>query len=121
MKPWVEVCSRFARTLVGAVGSFILWTFWLALVCLVVVQLFIITANELSIPEPILRRIEARLEEEGIKATFGRTSFDPAGRVLIENLQLSLPAFAEPVITCRSVYLRLNLLFLAMGQFEPRV
>ena len=63
MKPWVEVCSRVARTFVWAVGSFVLWTFWLALAALIFVQLYIITASELSIPEPVLRRLEARLEE----------------------------------------------------------
>jgi hypothetical protein len=104
MKPWVEVCSRTARTCVSAIFSFVLWSFWLALVILVFFQLYIITAKELSIPDFVLRRIEARIEEAGVKATFGRTLFDPAGRVLIENLRLSLPAFTEPIITSRSVF-----------------
>lgn len=120
MKPWVEVSSRFLRTFVWAVGSFALWTCWLALAGLIFVQLYIITANELSIPEPVLRRLEARLEEAGIKATFSRTLIDPSGRVLIENVRLSLPAFNEPIITCRSVYVTLSPYYLAMGQLEPR-
>lgn len=120
MKPWVEVCSKSARTLVSAVGSFVLWTFWLALAVLLFLQLYVVTANELAIPEPALRRLEARLEEFGVKATFGRTSFDPAGRILIENLQLTLPAFAEPIVTCKSAYIRLSPGMLAMGFVEPR-
>lgn len=120
MKPWVEVCSRVARTLVWSVWSFVLWTSWLALAALLFVQLYIITANELSIPEPILRRLEARLEEAGIKATFSRTLIDPSGSVLMENVRLSLPAFSEPIVTCRSVYVKLNPYYLAMGQLEPR-
>ena len=114
------MCSRFLRTFVWTVGSFALWTCWLALAALIFDQLYIITANELSIPEPILRRLEARLEEAGIKATFSRTLLDPSGRILIENVRLSLPAFNEPIITCRSVYVTLSPYYLAMGQLEPR-
>lgn len=120
MKSWNEAGVRLSQIVVSAVGSLLLWTLWLGLAALIFVQLYIITANELSIPDPILRRLEAKLEEAGVKATFGRTSFDPAGRVLIENVQLSLPAFAGPVITCRSVYLKLNPFLISIGQFDPR-
>src|SRR5688572_13231080 len=120
MKPWVEVGVRIGQTFLSALGLLLLWSVWLGLAVLIFVQLYIITANELTVPQPIVRRVEARLAEAGVKATFGRTSFDPAGRVLIENVQLSLPAFAEPVVTCRSIYVKLSPLLLALGQFEPR-
>ena len=49
MKPWAEFCVRGARTLLWAVFSFALWALWLALVLVIVFQLYIITANELAI------------------------------------------------------------------------
>ena len=112
--------SHLARSLVSAISSFVLWTAWLALTIVLFFQLYIVTANELAIPDFILRHLESRLEQSGVKATFSRTSFDPMGRVLIENVRLSLPAFAEPVVTARSVYLRLNPLMLVVGRIEPR-
>lgn len=120
MKAWVEVCSRTLRMIGWTLGSFILWTLWLALTALVFLQLYIITANELSIPEPVLRHLESKLAEAGIRATFSRTSFDPSGRVLMENVRISLPAYAEPVLTCRSIFVELSPYYLAMGRIEPR-
>lgn len=120
MKFWVELCSRGARNLASWVFSFALWTLWLALATLFVGQLYILTANELTIPDFLLRQLESRLAESGVRATFSRTSFDPAGRILIENVRLSLPAFEEPIVTARSVYVRLNPLMLIVGRVEPR-
>src|SRR5262245_41331847 len=104
MKPWVEVCSRTIRMIGWTVGSFVLWTFWLLLGAFFCLQLYVVTANELSIPEPVLRRLEAKLAEAGVKATFSRTSFDPSGHVLMENVRISLPAFTDPVVVCRSIF-----------------
>lgn len=120
MTSWVDLCSRAARIVLAAIWSVVLWTVWLALLVVLSFQLYIVTANELEIPDFVLRRLESKLEASGVRATFSRTSFDPAGRVLIENVRLSLPAFAEPIVTCRSVYFQLNLWYLLMGQMEPR-
>ncbi|MGH7959062.1 MAG: AsmA-like C-terminal region-containing protein, partial [Opitutaceae bacterium] len=120
MNSWAEVCSRVVRGFFGMVFSFVLWTIWLGLVVLVFFQLYIVSANELAIPDFVLREVEARLEKSGIRATFSRTSFDPVGRVLIENVKLSLPAFAEPVVTARSAFVRLNPWLLVVGRIEPR-
>jgi hypothetical protein len=120
MKAWVELCSRLARAFGSAVVSVVLWTIWLGLAVVFFFQLYIVTANELAIPDFVLRRIESKLAEAGVRATFSRTSFDPLGRVLMENVRLSLPAFAEPVLTCRSVFVRLNPLFLIVGRVDMR-
>ena len=120
MKAWADLCSRIARTIFSVVFSFVLWSFWLALTIILFFQLYIITANELSVPDFALRRLEAKLEESGVRVAFSRTSFDPAGRVLIENVKLFLPAFAEPILTARSAYVRLNPWLLAVGRIEPR-
>src|SRR5687768_4430350 len=114
-----EVLGSLMRTLFGAIGSFVLWTIWLALVALLVVQLYIVSASELAIPNFLLRQLEAKLAESGLRATFGRTSFDPTGRVLIHEARIFLPAFPEPVLTARAIYLQLNPLALVVGKFEP--
>ena len=100
--------------------SVTLWSVWLLLACLLATQTYIATQQELEVPAFLLRSIEERLAASGVRATFGRTSFDPTGRVLIENARLSLPAFVEPIISARAIYVRLDPWALARGQFEPR-
>ncbi|MCX6956258.1 MAG: hypothetical protein NTV51_29340, partial [Verrucomicrobia bacterium] len=108
------------RWCLSSIGSFVLWTVWLALAVLLAVQCYIATHRELEVPGFLLRSLEERLAASGVQATFGRTSFDPTGRVLIEDARLSLPAFAEPVVAARLVYVRLDPWALAIGQFDPR-
>jgi hypothetical protein len=120
MKRVLQFASRSARTALSWVFSFALWTFWLGLVALLGFQLYILTANELSLPQPVLRHLERKLADSGLRATFTRTSFDPAGRILVENVGLWLPGIDQPVVTARAVYVRLNLWLLAVGTVEPR-
>ena len=80
-----------------------LWSVWLVLVCLLGVQTYIASQHELEVPSFLLRSLEERLAASGVRATFGRTSFDPTGRVLIENARLYLPAFVEPIISARAL------------------
>lgn len=120
MKSFFQLCGRATRTLGSWIFSFVLWTFWLALAALLVVQIYIATARELEVPGFVLRRIEAKLAESGLRATFDRTSFDPTGRVLMQNVKLFLPSFAEPIVTVRSAYVRVNPLMLIVGRAEPR-
>ncbi len=100
--------------------SFTLWSVWLGLALLLAAQTYIATHQELEVPGFLLRSLEERLAASGVRATFGRTSFDPTGRVLIENVRLSLPAFIEPVISARAIYVRLDPWALVGGKFDPR-
>src|SRR5690606_28154387 len=120
MSPGFKLCAGIVQGCLAAVFSFALWTAWLVLAVLLFFQLYIATARELAIPDFVLRKLESRLEESGIRATFSRTSFDPAGRVLIEDVQLSLPAFNEPIVTSRAAYVRLDLWALMTGRVEAR-
>lgn len=106
---------RLCGSALVAVG---LWTLWLALTILLFFQLRIATTNELAVPDFILRRLERRLAESGVRTTFSRARFDPTGRILIENARVLLPAFAEPVLTARTIYVRLNPWLLTVGRFE---
>jgi hypothetical protein len=120
MRPWAELCWRGIRALGAGVFSFVLWTVWLALTLLLAAQLYILSANELAVPDFVLRHFESRLAESGLRVTFKRTLFDPSGQVHFEDVRLSPPAFDEPVVSARSVYIRLNLWWLTMGRVEAR-
>ena len=120
MKRVIQVGWLAIRTLGSWVLMFGLWTVWLALGLLIAVQIYVITAREIAVPGFVLTALEERLASGGLRAKFGRTFFDLSGRLLVENVALSLPAFAEPVITAQSVFVRLDPLMLAIGLVEPR-
>lgn len=111
LQPCLQVLRLCGQCLLG----FCCWTLWLFLSLLLAFQIHVLTSNELELPPPLLRAIEARLKASGVHATFGRTIFDPAGHLLIENVVGTLPAFPEPVITARAIYVRFNPLALILG------
>ena len=119
MKRWVQFCFQVLRTGCSWIFSFALWTCWLGLSLLIAAQLYILASRELALPGFALRQIEAQLAESGLRATFGRASFDLGGRILIENVRVSLPAFAEPVLTARAVFVRVSPGPLLAGRIEP--
>ncbi len=120
MQSWPKFCWQGIRFCGSCLLSFCLWTVWLALAALLVFQLYIATARELALPPFLLRALEERLAASGVRASFGRASFDPTGHVLLENVQLTLPTFADPVVTAQSLYVTLDPWSLAVGAFEPR-
>lgn len=120
MSRFFQLCSRAIHGLLGTLWSFAVWTLWLGLALLLVAQLYIVSSNELAVPGFLLRRMETRLAETGLRVAFGRTSFDPAGRILAENARVFFPGFADSILTARSVYVQLNPWMLAVGQIEPR-
>lgn len=101
-KPCLQA-TRFCLSCLLTLGC---WTLWLALSVLLAVQVHIATSNELAVPPPVLRALEERLSLSGVKITFGRATFDPSGRILLENVTGSLKSFPEPVILARSLYVR---------------
>jgi hypothetical protein len=107
--------SRFCAQCVLTLGC---WTLWLLLSLLLAFQIHILTSSELELPPPLLRGIEARLAASGVNTTFGRTTFDPSGRLLVENLVTRLPAYPDPIITARSAYVRLDPWALLLGYVE---
>ena len=100
--------------------SFVVWAVWLALALLLIAQIYIASTSELEVPRGLLRAFESRLAASGVRVEFGRTSFDPTGRVLLEDVRISLPAFAEPVLRARAIYMRLDPWALVLGKFDPR-
>ena len=116
----MPVLAQAVRFCGGCLAAFGVWTLWLALVLLLAAQVYVLTTEELTVPGFVIRRLEARLAESGLGITFSQAAFDPTGRVLLENPRVSLPAFAEPVLTARTLYVTLNPWPLVVGRFEPR-
>lgn len=100
LKPCLQA-TRFCASCLVTLGC---WSLWLILSLLLAIQIRIATSNELAVPPPVLRALEERLALSGVKTTFGRATFDPSGRILLENVTGSLKGFPEPVIFARSLY-----------------
>jgi len=116
---WHRVAWTGGRWLVGALWTLVVWTLWLGLALLLALQVYVATSRDLNAPSFVLRALERRLAASGTHATFGRTTFDPSGRVLMENVAVTLPGFEEPVVTARAIYARFDPWALLFGRFEP--
>lgn len=109
-----------ARVGTDAVVTFLCWLVWIALFLVFLAQIVSAISRELTVPTFVLRSLEERFQQSGVHARLGRATFDPTGGIVLENLRLSLPAYAEPVADIRAVYIELNPWLLAAGQFEAR-
>ncbi|MBI5693849.1 MAG: hypothetical protein HZC55_27560 [Verrucomicrobia bacterium] len=118
MDNWLKYCAFGARACASYACACVLWSLWLVLLATLGIQLYVASRHELAVPGFLLRRIEQRLAESGVRATFARTSFDPQGRILMEGVRVFLPSFPEPVLTARAVFLRLNPRMLIAGGLE---
>ena len=107
------------RWAASALQTLVFWTVGLGLTVLLAVQLYVAVSNQLEVPAFVTRALEARLAAGGMHASFGRTRFDPSGRILIEDVRVTLAGSEEPLITASSVYARLDLWALLRERFEP--
>ncbi len=97
----VHACSR------GAVAA-AHWTAWLVLLITLGVQIYVLTAQQLTLPAFATRQLATQAAAYGLRVEFGRTQFDPLGRILLENVRLSPTSVNEPIITVRSAFLKLD-------------
>ena len=100
--------------------TFIRWSVWLILCVVMAAQIYIASTNSLRVPGFILRAFEDRLAASGVKITFGNASFDPSGRILIENAELTESSFPEPIVKARALYGTIDPWSLLEGKFEPK-
>ncbi|HRE81805.1 MAG TPA: AsmA-like C-terminal region-containing protein [Opitutaceae bacterium] len=105
------LCTRCLAT----VG---LWTFWLVLSLLLIVQGIIIVKKELSLPAWVRNKIETKLAESGLRATLGPTQFDTSGKILIQDLTVFQTTLADPLAHIGSVYAQLDPWWLLAGHVE---
>ncbi|HVU22761.1 MAG TPA: AsmA-like C-terminal region-containing protein [Opitutus sp.] len=118
MASWLKPLSHGARFCTECLVSVLCWTLWLALSALLVVQAAIALTHELAVPGFVLRAFEGRFAAAHIDARFGRVLFDPTGRLMVENLRLTLPGFEDPAINARAAFIELNPWLLAAGRVE---
>jgi len=116
LRPWLAGARVCATCLV----TIAVWSAWLALLLLFAFQLYIASVNELQIPRFLLRAIENHLAESGVSVRFGRATFDPSGRVLLQKARFKLASFNEPIVTADAIYIRLDPLALLERRFEAR-
>jgi len=97
-----------------------LYLFMAALALLAGLLIFLLSRDDVPVPDFLLRRLEARLAQAGVEATFSRARLDIHGGVLINDLRLEPRRFGEPVLEARMVFLNFDELFLAAGMIELR-
>lgn len=119
MKSLFKLCWLGVRYGAGAVFSVGLWTLWLLLALLLAGQIWCVSSRELAVPGFVLRAFEDRLAASHLEATFGKTLFDPSGRILVENVRVFSPSFNEPLVIVRAAYAQLDPWALLAGRFEP--
>ncbi len=112
-------CLAGLRWCARGMATALIWTTWLVLALGICLQTYIATVKELEVPHFLLRAIESHLAESGISFIFGRATFDPSGRILIENARFKLASFNEPVVTAAAIYIRLDPWALIERRFEP--
>lgn len=113
---WFNTGLRFCGSCCVTVGC---WALWIVLSMLLVVLIYIALARELPVPDFVLRRAEAELAKSGLALKFGHARFDPTGKVLLEDVQLRVRPFDDPLLTCRLLYVRHSFWSLLAGWTLP--
>jgi len=111
--PW-RFCASCTATL-------LCWALWIMLGGTLAWQGLILVSKDLTVPDIILRRIEATLAAENYSVRFGRAHLDPHGGILLEKVRLYSQAYEEPLLTSDFIYLRKSLWSIIAGQRLPDV
>jgi hypothetical protein len=115
-QPWYQPGLRFCGS---CCITLVYWTVWLALTASLAILIYVATARDLPVPDFVLRHIEARLAVDNLVIKFGHARLDPGGKILLENVQLRLKQFDEPLLTSRLVYVRRSFWSILAGQPLP--
>ena len=101
-------------------GSSLLFSaLWLALAAVLVMQCYVATISDVPVPAFVLRRLETQLAAENLEVRFGHASFAPAGRLLLEKVELRSRAFEEPLLSSRFVLIHKSLWSILAGHRLP--
>jgi hypothetical protein len=107
MKP-LRVTWFVCKGCLKGVGTVVLWTLWLVLGLALLFQLRIASSRELSVPPLLLRKLESRLADEGLRVKFGNAQFDPSGHVALKQVELSNEIFNEPLLSAGEMHFQIN-------------
>ncbi len=120
MKP-LRTSWLLGKWCAGCLRDILLVCLWGSLTGLLLLQTGIATSSRFPMPAWVLRKIEARLEANGLRVHIQSATFDPSGRINLQNIQLTPPAYDSPILTVHRISTRLRLLPLMAGLIEPRV
>ncbi len=113
---WFQAGLRFCGSCAVTLAC---WALWLVLGALLAGLVYVSVAKELPVPGFVLRRVEAELARVDLGIRFGRAQLDPTGKILLENVQLRLAQFEEPLVISRLVYLRRSFWSVLAGSPVP--
>ncbi len=108
IKPFFRASWQGARACTRGAVAVAHWSAWIALLFTLGVQIYVLAAQQLTLPAFVTRQLAANVAAYGLKVDFGRTQFDPLGRILLENVRLSPLSVNEPIVTVRSAFLKLD-------------
>ena len=120
MKPWLHHIWVAVRFCGSCVLRLLRWSLWLVLSLILALEIWIAVSRELAVPAFVLRLFEERLAASQLIVKFGHARFDPSGRILVEDLRLSLPAYSEPIAGAQAAYIELDPWALLAGSFNPK-
>jgi hypothetical protein len=98
-----EAAARFCLSCAGTVAC---WGVWIVLVIGLGLQLYALIARELPLPPFIVARLESRLAEENLAATFAHAQFDPSGGLYLRSVRLRVRHHADPLVLADGVFVR---------------
>lgn len=113
---WSKAGLRFCGSCLATLAC---WVVWLVLGTTLAALAYVSVAKELPVPDFVLRRVEAELARADLGIRFGRARFDPTGKILLEDVQLRLKQFEDPLVKSRLVYLRRSIWSVLAGQPIP--
>ncbi len=115
-QPWFVSGLRFCGS---CTITLLCWALWLVLGFTLAVLVYIAVARELPVPDFVLRRVETEMARSNLTIRFGRASFDPTGKLLLEDVSVRTAQFEDPLLTSRLVYLRRSIWSVLAGQPIP--
>ena len=90
-------------------GRVTLLLVWLLLLALFYLQTRVAMLETLEMPDLAKHELQQELMERlGLRADFTHARFDWSGRLVLENVQLGVPAFSDPLVTARHVEVDLD-------------
>jgi hypothetical protein len=107
------------RYCVSCVVTLVCWALWLALGAGLAMQAYIGAVKDVPVPAAVLRRIEAGLAAGNFKVRFGAAHFDPTGGLLLENVQLYVRSYEEPLVSSRLAYTHKSIWSVLAGRVMP--
>ena len=109
------------RFCTSCVGTLLCWALWVVLGIALAWQGYVALVKDVSVPNFLLRRIEASLAAENFSVKFGRAHIDPQGGILLERVQLHSTSFDEPLLTSQFIYLHKSIWSVLAGHHLPDI